>query len=58
MIRSIAVTLLCGALAALLGWAYLARPVEDQERLKRPILAICAVAITIGLALMIGSLLP
>jgi hypothetical protein len=57
MTRSLLLTLLVGALVLLLGWAYLARSEAEQERWRRPILAICAVAMTLGHVLMVGSFL-
>lgn len=57
MIPDLPITLLVGALVGLFGLFYLARPAEDQERLRRPILIACAVAIVIGLAIMVISLL-
>ena len=57
MLRFLLLSLLVGALAALLGWGYLGLPVKDRERLKRPMLVVAAVVILFGLALMIWSLL-
>jgi hypothetical protein len=45
MLRSLLLSLLVGALVALLGWGYLGLPVKDRERLKRPMLVVAAVLI-------------
>jgi hypothetical protein len=57
-IRSVLLTLAVGALGALIGWAILQLPANDQRRYKRPVLAVCGVVIVIGLAIMVRSLLP
>jgi hypothetical protein len=57
MLRSLLLSLLGGALVALLGWGYLGLPVKDRERLKRPMLVVAAVLILLGLAIMIWSLM-
>lgn len=57
MLRSALLSVLVGALVALLGWGYLGLPVKDRARLKRPMLVVAAVLILLGLAVMIWSLM-
>lgn len=57
-IRSLLLTLLAGALVALIGRTYLRLPLDDQERLKRPILAVGAGVVVLGIAIMLMSLMP